>query len=164
MKPTSCIYNGPVNRCLPGFGRIGGCARTDHQEPHLGTKSCENPLRGNRRMNSLSNLNNRIRTEMLSLPPSPWMYMPSLNLPGSNAGRVEARAKVEEKVKETRSKEEDSHGWISILEKARRVIGEISETTLEVTRHRLSPNIVSISETPGRVKMAITAGGAMTQT
>ena len=155
MKPTSCIYNGPVNRCLPGFGRIGGCARTDHQEPYLGRKSCENPLRGKRRMNLLLNLNNRIRTDMLSLLPSPWTFMPSLNLPGGNAGRVEARAKVEEKATETRSKEEDSHGWISILEKVRRE----RKTTLEATRHRI--NLVSISETAGHANMAITADGAM---
>ena len=156
MKPTSCIYNGPVNRCLPGFGRIGGCARTDHQEPHLGRKSCESPLHGKRRMNLLLNSSNRIRTDMLSLPPSPWTFMPSLNLPGGNAGRVEAKAKVEEKVKETRSKEEDSHGWISTLEKVHRE----RETTLEATRHRI--NLVSISETADHANMAITADGAMT--
>ena len=156
MKPTSCIYNGPVNRCLPGFGRIGGCAKTDHQEPHLGRKSCESPLHGKRRMNLLLSLNNRIRTDMLSLRLSPWMFTPSLNLPGGNAGKEEARAKVKEKAVQTRSKEEDSHGWISTLEKVHRE----RETTLEATRHRI--NLVSISETADHANMAITADGAMT--
>ena len=49
---------------------------------------------------------------------------------------AEARAKVEEKATETRSKEEDSHGWISILEKVRRVRSLSHEITQEVTRHR----------------------------
>ena len=160
MKPTSCIYNGPVNRCLPGFGRIGGCARTDHQEPHLGRKSCESPLHGKRRMNLLLNSSNRIRTDMLSLLPSLWMFMPSLNLPRSNAGEVEARARAKEKAVQTRSKEEDSHGWISILEKARRE----REITKEVTRHRRRLNLVSTFETPVLARMATTAGGVMTRT
>ena len=156
MKPTSCIYNGPVNRCLLGFGRIGECAKTDHQEPHLGRKSCESPLHGKRRMNSLLNSSNRIRTDMLSLPPSPWTFMPSLNLPGSNAGEVEARARAKEKADQTRSKEEDSHGWISILETVHRE----RKTTLEATRHRI--NLVSIPETADHANMAITADGVMT--
>jgi hypothetical protein len=58
--------------------------------------------------------------------------MLSLNLPGGNAGREEARAKAKEKAVQTRSREEDSRGWISILETVHRK----RETTQEVTRHR----------------------------
>ena len=76
-----------------------------------------------------------------------------------NAAEAEARARAKVKADQTRSKEEDSHGWTSILEKARRG----RKITKEVTRRRRRLNLVSIFETPGRVNMAITAGGAMTQ-
>ena len=83
--------------------------------------------------------------------------MPSLNR--RDAGEAEARARAKEKADQTRSKEEDSHGWISILEKARRE----RKITKEVTRHRRRLNLVSTFETPVLARMAITAGGVMTQ-
>ena len=58
--------------------------------------------------------------------------------------------RAKERAAQTRSKEEDNLGWISIPEKVRRG----SETTQEVTRHRT--NLVSISEIPGHANMAIT--------
>ena len=85
--------------------------------------------------------------------------MPSLNLPGGNAGRAKTRAKAKGKAAETRSKEEDNQDWISILGTARR---ESHEITQEVTRHRLNLNLVSTFETPGLANMAVTVDGAMT--
>ena len=153
MKHTSCIYNGPVNRCLLESARIGGCARIERQEPHLGKKLCESPLHGKKRMNSQLNLNSRIRIDMPSRPPSPWTYLPSNR---RSVVGIEAKARAKEKAVRTRSKEEDSHGWISILETVHRE----GRTTLEATRHRI--NLVSISETADHANMAITVDGAMT--